>query len=314
MKKRVVLALGGNALQKDGEATAEAQKQVANQVGEAVAELADKFEIIIAHGNGPQVGNILIHEETAATEGAPAMPLETAVAMSQGQIGYWLTQAINNAFLKRGKTPKVATVVSQVVVDKGDAAFKNPTKPIGQFYTEKEAKALARKNGWTVKEDAGRGWRRVVASPKPVDIVEKKAIRELVHDGVIVIAAGGGGIPVYRTRVLKRLKGVDAVIDKDYAAEKLAELVKADVFVSVTAVPNVFINFGTPEQGAIEAVSVEEMEGLKKFGYFKAGSMLPKVEAATTFAKKGGVGIITDIDSLKLALVGKAGTRIRKQI
>lgn len=312
MKKRVVLALGGNALQKKGEATAEAQKKVANQVGEAVAELADKYEIIIAHGNGPQVGNILIHEEVAGTAEAPAMPLETAVAMSQGQIGYWLTQAINNAFMKRGRRAKVATVVSQVVVDKDDSAFKNPTKPIGQFYTEKEAKALARKNGWSVKEDAGRGWRRVVASPKPVDIVEKKAIQELVNDGVIVIAAGGGGIPVYRTKVLKRLKGVDAVIDKDFAAEKLAELVDADVFVSVTAVPNVYINYGTPDQSEIGRITVKEMDGLKKFGYFKAGSMLPKVEAAVAFAKKGGVGLITDIENLKEALAGKAGTIIHK--
>lgn len=312
MKKRVVLALGGNALQKKGEATAEAQKKVANQVGEAVAELADKYEIIIAHGNGPQVGNILIHEEVAGTAEAPAMPLETAVAMSQGQIGYWLTQAINNAFMKRGRRAKVATVVSQVVVDKDDSAFKNPTKPIGQFYTEKEAKALARKNGWSVKEDAGRGWRRVVASPKPVDIVEKKAIQELVNDGVIVIAAGGGGIPVYRTKVLKRLKGVDAVIDKDFAAEKLAELVDADVFVSVTAVPNVYINYGTPDQSEIGRITVKEMDGLKKFGYFKAGSMLPKVEAAIAFAKKGGVGLITDIENLKEALAGKAGTIIHK--
>ncbi len=312
MKKRIVLALGGNALQKNGEATAEAQKQVANQVGEVVADLADKYEIVLAHGNGPQVGNILIHEEVASTKEAPAMPLETAVAMSQGQIGYWLTQAINNAYLKKGKTAKVATVVSQVVVDKDDAAFKNPSKPIGQFYSEKEAKVLAKKNGWTVKEDAGRGWRRVVASPKPVDIVEKKAIQELVNDGVIVIAAGGGGIPVYRTKVLKRLKGIDAVIDKDYAAEKMAELVGADVFVSVTAVPNVYINYGFPEQSAIGTVSVEEMEGLKKFGYFKAGSMLPKVEAAVAFAKKGGVGLITDIENLKEALAGKAGTIIHK--
>lgn len=312
MKKRIVLALGGNALQKNGEATAEAQKQVANQVGEVVADLADKYEIVLAHGNGPQVGNILIHEEVASTKEAPAMPLETAVAMSQGQIGYWLTQAINNAYLKKGKTAKVATVVSQVVVDKDDAAFKNPSKPIGQFYSEKEAKVLAKKNGWTVKEDAGRGWRRVVASPKPVDIVEKKAILDLVKDGTIVIAAGGGGIPVYRTKVLKRLKGIDAVIDKDYAAEKMAELVGADVFVSVTAVPNVYINYGFPEQSAIGTVSVEEMEGLKKFGYFKAGSMLPKVEAAVAFAKKGGVGLITDIENLKEALAGKAGTIIHK--
>ena len=312
MKKRVVLALGGNALQKNGEKTAEAQKAVAAEVGEIVAELANKYEIIIAHGNGPQVGNILIHEETAATEGAPAMPLETAVAMSQGQIGYWLTQAINNAFLKKGRNVKVVTVVSQVVVDRKDSAFSNPTKPIGQFYKEGEAKKLAREKGWVVREDAGRGYRRVVASPKPIDIVEKKAILDLVKDGAIVVAAGGGGIPVYRTKVLKRLKGIDAVIDKDFAAEKLAELVKADIFVSVTAVPNVYINFGTSEQEALGEVSANEITQLKKYGYFKAGSMLPKVEAAASFAKKGGLGIITDIKNLKLALAGKAGTIIRK--
>lgn len=313
MKKRVVLALGGNALQRDGEATAEAQKKIAEDVGEMIAELSKRYEVIVAHGNGPQVGNILIHEETAATEKAPAMPLETAVAMSQGQIGYWLTQAINNAFLKEGKTAKVATVVTQVVVDKKDIAFKNPTKPIGQFYSEKEALKLAKEKGWVVKEDAGRGWRRVVASPRPVDIVERKAIVEMVEDGIIVIAAGGGGIPVYRTKILRRLKGVDAVIDKDFAAEKLAELVKADIFVSVTAVPNAYINFGTPEAKALEGVSVKEAEDYIKEGYFKAGSMLPKVRAAVAFAKHGGVGVITDILNLKDALAGKAGTIVEKK-
>lgn len=312
MKKRIVLALGGNALQKNGEATAEAQKKVAIEVGEVVAKLASKYEIIVAHGNGPQVGNILIHEEQASTDKAPAMPLETAVAMSQGQIGYWLTQAINNAFAKNGKKAKVATVISQVVVDKNDPAFKNPTKPIGQFYSEKQAKALTKVTGWTVKEDAGRGWRRVVASPKPIDIVEKRTILELIKDGIIVIAAGGGGIPVTRTKVLKRLKGVDAVIDKDYAAEKLAEEVKANVFVSVTAVPNVYIKYGTPDQVALHNTTIKELENYKKYGYFKAGSMLPKVEAAIKFTKKGGVGIITDIEHLSEALQGKAGTIIRK--
>ena len=312
MKKRIVLALGGNALQKKGEVTAETQKKVANEVGAIIAELADIYEIIIAHGNGPQVGNILIHEESASTPNAPAMPLETAVAMSQGQIGYWLTQAINNAFATHGKTKKIATVISQVVVSPSDPAFKNPTKPIGQFYTEKEAKKLARENHWTVKEDAGRGWRRVVASPKPIDIVEKKTIVELVKDDVIVIAAGGGGIPVVKTRVLKRLKGVDAVIDKDYAAEKLAELTKADIFVSVTAVPNVFIDYGTPDQTALYKIPAANIKKLIQLDYFKPGSMLPKVEAAIRFAthKKHKTGIITDIEHLKSALSGEAGTII----
>ena len=310
VKKRIVLALGGNALQKQGEVSAEAQKKVANEIGEMVAELAPSYEIVLAHGNGPQVGNILIHEETASSDSAPAMPLETAVAMSQGQIGYWLTQAINNAFIKRGKNAKVVTVVSQVVVDKNDPAFNNPTKPIGQFYIESEAKKLAKEKGWIVKEDAGRGWRRVVPSPRPVDIVEKKTIVELIKDGVIVIAAGGGGIPVYRTKILHRIKGVDAVIDKDFAGEKLAELVKADIFVSVTAVSNACIKFGTPEQEAIGEISAKEIE--KYLPEFKAGSMLPKVQAAMMFAEKGGTGIITDINHLKEALKGKAGTIITK--
>lgn len=310
MKKRVVLAFGGNALQKNGEVSAEAQKKIANEVGEAIYELSSKYEIVIAHGNGPQVGNILIHEEAGDSEKAPAMPLETAVAMSQGQIGYWLTQAINNAFIKNGKQAKVATVVSQVVVSKSDPAFKNPTKPIGQFYSEKEAKELAREKGWVVKEDAGRGWRRVVASPRPIDIVEKKTIIELIEDGVIVIAAGGGGIPVYRTKVLRRIKGVDAVIDKDFAGEKLAELVKADIFVSVTAVPNACVNFGTPEEEKLGEITVSEIS--KYLPEFKAGSMLPKVQAAMAFADKNKVGIITDIEHLKEALDGKAGTIIRR--
>ncbi len=313
MKKRIVLALGGNALQKNGEATAEAQKKIAIKVGEKIAELANKYEVIVAHGNGPQVGNILIHEEQAATDKAPAMPLETAVAMSQGQIGYWLTQAVNNAFAKEGKNKKVVTIVSQVVVDKKDPAFKNPTKPIGQFYKESDAKKLAKANGWTVKEDSGRGWRRVVPSPKPVDIVEKKSIQELVEDGAIVIATGGGGIPVTRSKITKRLKGVDAVIDKDYAAEKLAELTKADIFVSVTAVPNAYLNYGTKDQEALHKVTPKEINHLKKYGYFKAGSMLPKIEAAAKFAEKPGrIGIITDINHLASALNGQAGTIIAK--
>ena len=310
MKKLVVLALGGNALQKNGESTAEAQKTVAAKVGEIIADLSSKYEIVVAHGNGPQVGNIMIHEESAATDKAPAMPLETAVAMSQGQIGYWLTQAINNAFSKKGKPAKVATVVSQVIVDQKDPAFKNPTKPIGEFYSEKEAKSLAKQRKWVVKEDAGRGWRRVVASPKPIDIVEKKVILSLVKNDIIVIAAGGGGIPVVRTKILKRLKGIDAVIDKDYAAEKLAELIKADIFVSVTAVPNVYLNYNLPNQEVISNITATEITKLKKYGYFKAGSMLPKVEAAAKFAKRGGIGIITDIEHLKEALEGKAGTII----
>ena len=312
MKKRVVIALGGNALQKNGEVTAEAQKAVAAKVGELIAELSSKYEIIVAHGNGPQVGNILIHEEQASTDKAPAMPLETAVAMSQGQIGYWITQSINNAFTKRGQHKKVVTVVTQVEVDRKDPAFRHPSKPIGQFYTANESVKLAKEKGWLMKEDAGRGYRRVVPSPKPKDIVEKREIIDLVKAGAIVVAAGGGGVPVVRTKILRILKGIDAVIDKDFAAERLAELVHADIFVSVTAVSNAFINFGQPDQIALETISPKEVETYVERGDFKAGSMLPKIQAATQFAKKGGTGIITDIEHLEAALAGKKGTIITK--
>ena len=312
VKKRVVIALGGNALQKNGEVSAEAQKAVAKKVGELIAELSSKYEIIVAHGNGPQVGNILIHEEQAASDKAPAMPLETAVAMSQGQIGYWLAQSIQNAFLKEGKNKKVATVVTQVEVDKKDPAFKNPTKPVGQFYTEKEALKLAKEKGWLVKEDSGRGYRRVVPSPKPKSIIEKREISDLVKSGAIVIAAGGGGVPVYRTKILHLIKGVDAVIDKDFAAEKLAELIKADMFVSVTAVDYAYINFGTPEQSALKNLTAKEAEYYSQQGFFKAGSMLPKITAATEFAKKGKVGIICSLDNLEEALKLKSGTIITR--
>lgn len=312
VKKRVVIALGGNALQKNGEVSAEAQKKVAEKVGALIAELSSKYEIIVAHGNGPQVGNILIHEEQAASDKAPAMPLETAVAMSQGQIGYWLAQSIQNAFLKEGKNKKVATVVTQVEVDKKDPAFKNPTKPVGQFYTEKEALKLAKEKGWIVKEDSGRGYRRVVPSPKPKSIVEKREILDLVKSGAIVIAAGGGGVPVYRTKILRLIKGVDAVIDKDFAAEKLAELIKADIFLSVTAVDYAYLNFGTPDQSPLKNLTAKEAEYYSKQGFFKAGSMLPKITAATEFAQKGKVGIICSLDNLEDALKLKSGTIITR--
>ena len=310
-KLRIVIALGGNALQRDGEVTAEAQKSVAEQVGKTIAKLSSKYDIIIAHGNGPQVGNILIHEEVAATPSAPAMPLETAVAMSQGQIGYWLSQAIDNAFTREKRHKQVASIVTQVIVDRNDPAFRNPSKPIGQFYDAQEALKLTKSKGWQMREDAGRGYRRVVPSPKPIDIVEKKQILTLVEAGVIVIAVGGGGIPVIQTKILKTLKGVDAVIDKDLAAEKLAELVRADMFVSVTAVPNAYINYGEPEQLALGMLSVKEVEKYIEAGHFGAGSMLPKIQAITQFARKKKVGIIASPDNLELALARRAGTIVQ---
>lgn len=310
-KLRVVIALGGNALQQNGEVTAEAQKKVAEQVGRTIARLSSKYDIIVAHGNGPQVGNILLHEESAATASAPAMPLETAVAMSQGQIGYWLSQAIDNAFIKEKRRKPVASIVTQVVVDRKDPAFAHPTKPIGQFYDAKTALKLTKSKGWVMREDAGRGYRRVVPSPLPIDIVEKKEITTLVDSGAIVIAVGGGGIPVVRTKVLRLLKGVDAVIDKDLAAEKLAELTKADIFVSATAVPNAYLNYGQPNQIALGLVSPKEVEQYIKLGHFGSGSMLPKIEAVAKFARKKKVGIITTPQNLELALARRAGTIIQ---
>lgn len=311
-KMRVVIALGGNALQRNGEVSAEAQKAVAEQVGKTIAKLSAKYEIIVAHGNGPQVGNILIHEEIAATEAAPAMPLDTAVAMSQGQIGYWLSQAIDNAFAREKRRKPVVSVITQVVVDKNDPAFRHPTKPIGQFYTAQEALKLAKTKGWELKEDAGRGYRRVVASPQPIDIIEKKNITTLVDAGAIVIAVGGGGIPVVRTKILKTLKGVDAVIDKDLAAAKLAELVKADIFVSVTGVPNAYINYGRPNQLKLGILTPREANQYIAAGHFAAGSMLPKMEAITKFASKGKIGIIAAPENLELALERRAGTIVQK--
>lgn len=310
-KLRVVIALGGNALQQNGEVTAEAQKKVAEQVGRTIAKLSAKYDIIVAHGNGPQVGNILVHEESAATPAAPAMPLETAVAMSQGQIGYWLSQAIDNAFIKEKRRKPVASIITQVVVDRKDPAFAHPTKPIGQFYDAKEALKLTKSKGWIMREDSGRGYRRVVPSPRPIDIVEKKEITTLVDSGTIVIAVGGGGIPVIRTKVLKLLKGVDAVIDKDFAAEKLAELTKADIFVSATAVPNAYLNYGQPNQIALGLVTPREVEQYIRSGHFGSGSMLPKIEAVVKFAKKKKIGIITTPQNLELALARRAGTIIQ---
>lgn len=310
-KPRIVIALGGNALQQNGEVTAEAQKAVAEKVGQVIAKLSEKYEIVVAHGNGPQVGNILIHEETAGTSTAPAMPLETAVAMSQGQIGYWLAQAINNAFARERRQRKVVSIVTQVVVDRNDSAFRHPTKPIGEFYDEKTAMHLAKLRGWEMREDAGRGYRRVVPSPKPIDIVERREIISLMQSGAIVIAVGGGGIPVTRSKILHLLRGVDAVIDKDLAAAKLADLIKADIFVSVTAVPNAYLNFGQPDQIALGVLTPKEVVEYIKSGHFGAGSMLPKIQAAAQFANKKRIGIITSPDNLELSLKRRAGTIIQ---
>ena len=305
---RIVIALGGNALQRSGEDSVAAQKAVAAETARQLVTLISQgHELIIAHGNGPQVGAILLNEELSRS---PA-PLDTCGAMSQGEIGYWLQQALANELRKQGIKTPVATVITQVVVNEDDYDFNNPTKPIGPFYPDQAtAEQAAAQRNFVVKEDAGRGWRRVVASPQPVDIIEKSFISNALNSGSIVIAAGGGGIPVVEKK--GELVGVEAVIDKDFAAEKLAELVEADTLLILTAVDSVSINFGSPEEQALGHITGKELGGYAAQGQFAPGSMLPKVQAALSFvaSRQGRQAIITSSENTIEALAGKTGTRI----
>ena len=240
---KIVVALGGNALSRDGKATAKDQLEVANQTAKELAKLvAAGHQLVIVHGNGPQIGNIILHEEAINTEKTPTMPIDVAGAMSQGQIGYWLQNAMRNQLESEGIKKPIAAIVTQVLVSKDDPAFKNPSKPIGPFYTEEEAKKLSKERHFTVKEDAGRGWRKVVPSPMPLSIIESELVEIALGNGAIIVAGGGGGIPVYYDEY-GRLVGLEAVIDKDFAAEKLAETIDADILLILTAVENVKINF-----------------------------------------------------------------------
>ncbi len=313
MKKRIVIALGGNALEKKGlPPTADSQLQVVKETVGYIADIVELgYEVILSHGNGPQVGRILLASEGSAGV-TPSMPFDVCGAMSQGYIGYHLQQALQFEMAQRNLDKSVVTLVTQVVVDKDDQAFKNPTKPIGPFYTEEEAKKLADEKGYTMKEDSGRGYRRVVASPLPVKIQELKAIETLLNSGAVVIAGGGGGIPV----VLEdgKLVGVPAVIDKDFASEKLAEDLNADLLVILTEVPMVCINFNKPDQKQLENCTVAEMNQYAEEGHFAPGSMLPKVKASVKFAdsKEGRMAIISSLDFAKQALAGESGTKITK--
>ena len=309
-KTRIVVALGGNALQssKDG-ATAEAQLAVVQKTCGYLVDLIRKgYEIVIVHGNGPQVGRILLASETAK-DVVPAMPFDVCGAMSQGYIGYHIQQALKQKLKENNMDLPVATIVTQVAVDKGDTAFQNPSKPIGPFYSEEEAKKLAEEKGYTVKEDAGRGWRRVVPSPKPVDILEKDTIDSLLGRS-IVITCGGGGIPVMEQGY--NLKGASAVIEKDRAAGLLAKEIDADVLMILTSVDNVTIDYGTPQERPISHMSIEEAESYINEGQFEFASMLPKIEASVDFVThgKGRCAIITSLSKAKASLAGKAGTTI----
>lgn len=309
---KIVIALGGNALQEAGKpATAQAQLEVVERTSVYIADILEKgYQIVLAHGNGPQVGRLVIQNEYAEPV-TPAMPFDVCGAMSQGMIGYHIQQGLSKVLRSRGNSTPVATVVTQVVVDSHDPKFQNPSKPIGPFYTEEEAAAIAAQKGYVMKEDAGRGWRRVVASPMPVEIVELDAVRCLVDNGFIVVTVGGGGIPVVRN-AQGNLKGVAAVIDKDLASERLAEDLDADALVILTAVEKVSINFKKPDQKDLDTLSVAEAKRYIAEGHFAPGSMLPKIEAAVKFveSKPGRRAIITSLDQAALALEGKAGTTI----
>lgn len=308
---RIVVALGGNALSLDGKATATAQQQVANQTAGLLARLVQAgHELAVVHGNGPQIGNIILHEEAINTEKTPTMPVDTCGAMSQGQIGYWLQNAFFNNFQALGINKPVAAMVTQVLVDPNDPAFSNPTKPIGPFYSEEEAKKLSAERGFTVKEDAGRGWRKVVPSPAPIDIVEADLVKMALDNQAILIAAGGGGIPVYYKD--DKLVGLEAVIDKDFAAAKLAEIIDADILLILTAVDTIKINYGQPDEQSISQMTLDQARQYITEGQFAPGSMLPKVEASIKFVSTGGgrQAIITTPEGALDAINGLTGTKI----
>ena len=305
MSKRIVIALGGNALGN----TPYEQLALVTETAKPIVDLIEQGnEVIIAHGNGPQVGMINLGMATAAEAKAikSDMPFPECGAMSQGYIGYHLQNAIGNELAARGIVKDVATVVTQVLVDENDPAFQNPTKPVGAFYDKETADRIAAEKGYTMVEDAGRGYRQVVPSPKPIDVIEKNTVNALIKDGCVVITVGGGGIPIVRRD--GKLYGTPAVIDKDFASAKLAELVHADALVILTAVDRVCNNWGKPNQESLSEMSVEEAEKYCGEGHFAPGSMLPKVKAAISFAKTGGQAIIASLENAGKAVKGESGT------
>ena len=306
---KIVIALGGNAL---GNTPAE-QLELVRQTAKPIVDLIEAGnQVIIAHGNGPQVGMINLGMSTAAEAGAikSDMPFPECGAMSQGYIGYHLQNSIANELAARGIRKTVGTLVTQVLVDEKDPAFQKPSKPVGAFYDKATADKIAAERGYTMVEDAGRGWRQVVPSPKPVDVVEKDMVNALVDAGFVVITVGGGGIPVVKKD--GRLVGTPAVIDKDFASARLAELIGADMLVILTAVDRVAINWGKPDQKELAEMTVAEAERYCGEGHFAPGSMLPKVQAAMSFAKAGGTAIIASLANAAAALRGESGTRIVK--
>ena len=313
MGKRIVIALGGNALGKNLPEQMAAVKQTAKAIADLIQE---GHQVVLAHGNGPQVGMIqqaMALLTRAEPEKYIPCPLSVCVAMSQGYIGYDLQNALREELLDRGIRKGVATVLTQVEVDPADPAFARPTKPIGAFLTREEAEKLVAQRGYDVVEDAGRGWRRVVASPRPVSIIEIESIRDMVEAGLVVVACGGGGIPVYRTQG-HHLKGAAAVIDKDFAACVLARQLEADALVILTAVEKVAVHFGKPEQRWLDRLTPDQAREYIAQGQFAPGSMLPKVEAAVAFAESapGRTALITLLDKARDGLYGRTGTLIAR--
>lgn len=313
MGKVAVVAVGGNSLIKD--AKHQSVEDQYNAVCETSSHIVDMIElgydVVITHGNGPQVGFILLRSDKAIDALHP-VPLDSCGADTQGAIGYQFQMALTNEFKKRDINKKSATVVTQVVVDKDDPSFKNPSKPIGSFYSKEVAMERKEKEGWDIVEDAGRGWRRVVASPIPVEIIEQDAIETLIKAGFVVIGVGGGGIPVIRDEN-GNLKGTAAVIDKDHASALLASNIKADIFMISTAVEKACLNFGKPDQKDIDHATLEDIKKYIQEGHFKPGSMLPKMKAVVSFLEKGGEkAIITCPEKIKDAILGKTGTHITR--
>ena len=311
---KIVLALGGNALQSDQkDKTCEAQLKTCKETAKSIVDLIEEgHRISVVHGNGPQVGQIVAAVEAAqkVDEGNVLFPFDVCGSFSQGYIGYHLQNAIGEELRNRNINKTVGTIVTQVVVDKDDEGFQNPTKPIGSFYTKEEAEKLEKEHGYIMKEDAGRGYRRVVASPKPIDVIEKDLIKELVDMGNVVISCGGGGIPVIREGGM--VKGVAAVIDKDFAAEKLAEILDADILLILTGVDRVCVNFNKPDQKKLVQITLDEVNKYIAEGQFAPGSMLPKVEACKKFImnNKDKIAIIASLSKAKEALKGMSGTKI----
>ncbi|EOA3413678.1 carbamate kinase [Enterococcus hirae] len=309
--RKVVVALGGNAILST-DASAKAQQEALMETAKYLVKFIEQGdELIISHGNGPQVGNLLIQQQVADSEKTPAMPLDTCVAMTEGSIGYWLQNAMGEVLKEKGIDKDVVSLVTQVIVDENDPSFKNPSKPVGPFYTEEEANEQMKADSTvTFKEDAGRGWRKVVASPKPISIKEARVIETLVEQGVITVSVGGGGIPVVETAT--GLEGREAVIDKDFASEKLAEIIDADLLIVLTGVDNVYVNYQKPDQKKLETVSVSEMKQYIDENQFAPGSMLPKVEAAIAFveAKPKAKAIITSLENIENLLASEEGTII----